>query len=254
MLIMDIRKFFPSIDHQVLKGEIRRALFDRPRLRLIDALIDGSNPQEPVPHTWYPGDDLFAPAERKVGLPIGNLTSQFLANVLLDRIDHLMKDRLRARKYLRYVDDLVVFGDDKVELAEVRAQVEAELAAMRLRLNGGKSWIRRPKEGLTFLGFTVTPEVVRLAQPAVRRHRTRLRVLRRGYSAGRLRLPQIRARLLAFAAHAAHGDTWRLRACASSKPLVPGRTTYPAHRLRRNAVPGRSEDDDNTERAQATSS
>jgi hypothetical protein len=59
---------------------------------------------------YFAGDDLFA-VLRPRGLPIGNLTSQFFANVLLDPIDHLVKETLRAPGYVRYCDDLVVFGD-----------------------------------------------------------------------------------------------------------------------------------------------
>lgn len=96
----------------ILKAEVRRAVWDEGLLWLTDQVIEGSNPQEPVP-LYFPGDDLFSPLERRRGLPIGNLTSQFLANVLLDRVDHLVKDQLRVGRYLRYVDDLAAFGDDK---------------------------------------------------------------------------------------------------------------------------------------------
>ncbi len=75
-------------------------------LRLLDAIIDGSNPQEPV-HRHYQGDTLFTLWERRRGLPIGNLTSQFFGNVHLDALDHFVTERLRA-PYLRYVDDLAL--------------------------------------------------------------------------------------------------------------------------------------------------
>ena len=70
---------------------------------MLDRIIDGSNPQEPV-RRYYPGDDLFTPFERRCGLPIGNLTNQLFSNVYLDRFDHFVTDVLRA-PYLRYVDD-----------------------------------------------------------------------------------------------------------------------------------------------------
>lgn len=209
VLMLDVHKFFPSVDHIVLKGEIRRGLKDARTLDLLDRIIDGSNPQEPVPE-WFPGDELLTPSLRRRGIPIGNLTSQFLANVLMDRVDHLVKDRLRVKRYLRYVDDLAVFHDDRGFLLEVRGAIREELRAMRLRLNEGKSRLRRVKEGLTFLGFTVTPRGVRLAAPSVRRHRSRLRALQAAYARGEIDLREVRSRLLAFQAHAAHGDTFRL--------------------------------------------
>ena len=118
---------------------------------MLDVIIDGSNPQERVEPGYFPGDDLFAPFERRRGLPIGNLTSQFLANVLLDRIDHLIKDRLRVRAYLRYIDDLALFHDDPEVLRAARLAVVEELGSMRLRPNEGKSRLRRPEEGLSRL-------------------------------------------------------------------------------------------------------
>jgi retron-type reverse transcriptase len=85
----DIRKYFPTIDHELLKAEIARKIKDPCILWLVEQIIDGSNPQEPIVD-YFPGDDLFTPIERRKGLPIGNLTSQFFANIYLNRFDHFM--------------------------------------------------------------------------------------------------------------------------------------------------------------------
>ena len=69
-------------------------------------------PQEPV-NLYYPGDDLFTPFQRRRGLPIGNLTSQFFANLYLNGLGHFCKEVLRAKGYLRYVDDFALFHDDR---------------------------------------------------------------------------------------------------------------------------------------------
>ncbi len=105
MLRCDIWRYFPAIDHEILKAEFRRRIACGRTLGLLDAVVDGSNPQEPVCR-YYPGDDLFTPFERRRGLPIGNLTSQFFANLYLDCLDHFVKEVLRA-PYLRYVDDFL---------------------------------------------------------------------------------------------------------------------------------------------------
>ncbi|MDR4488197.1 MAG: reverse transcriptase/maturase family protein, partial [Nitrospirales bacterium] len=104
VLKMDIRHYFPSIDHDLLKEKLRRRIKDARVLALLDRIIDGS------PHTdsacgYFPGDDLFTPLTRCVGIPIGNLTSQFFANLYLDDLDHFIKQALQIRPYLRYVDD-----------------------------------------------------------------------------------------------------------------------------------------------------
>ncbi len=79
----DIRKYFASIDHAVLLGQLERVIRCRPTLGLAATIIEGSNPQQPV--DWYfPGDDLFTPGLRRRRLPLGNQTSQFFANVYLN--------------------------------------------------------------------------------------------------------------------------------------------------------------------------
>ena len=210
VLKMDIRKFFPSIDHKIAKARLRRAVKDQRVLRLCDTILDGSNEQEAV-LSHFPGDDLLSPLGRRRGIPIGNLTSQFFANVYLDALDHFVKDKLRVRRYLRYVDDFCCFGDDKVELREIRSEVSEFLFGLRLRLNERKSRLRRVKEGVEFLGFVVFPEQLRLSQTAVRRQRRRIRRLRKAYAEGVLTWPDVVASLEAWNAHAAHGTTWRLR-------------------------------------------
>jgi retron-type reverse transcriptase len=210
VLKMDIRKFFPTIDHAILAQQIRRAIKDPDVLRLCEAIIDGSNAQEPVVQ-HFAGDDLLTPLTRRRGIPIGNLTSQFFANVYLDPLDHFVKERLKVRRYLRYVDDFCCLGDDKRALTATRAAIVAFLADLRQQLNPGKSRIRRVQEGIEFLGFVVTPDRLRLNQTAVRRQRRRIRHLRAAYGAGEIDWGEVSGSLQAWSAHAAHGTTWRLR-------------------------------------------
>ncbi len=210
VLKLDIRKFFPSIDHEILERALRGAIKDRRVLGLCDLIIDGSNPQEPfIAH--FPGDDLLTPLQRRRGIPIGNLTSQFFANVFLDPLDHFVTERLRVGRYLRYVDDLACFGDDKQVLRGWRAAIAGHLAGSRLRLNEGKSRIRRVGEGIEFLGFVVLPDRLRLGSRSIRRMRRRVRRLREAYANGAIEWPDVSASMQAWNAHAAHGDTWLLR-------------------------------------------
>ena len=110
VLRCDIYRYFPSIDHEILKAEFRRRIACEKTLALMDRIVDCSNTQEPV-QLHFPGDTLFTPFERRRGLPIGNLTSQFFANLYLDRFDHFATEVLRA-PYVRYVDDFALFHDD----------------------------------------------------------------------------------------------------------------------------------------------
>ena len=104
-------------------------------------IVDGSNAQEPV-NLYFNGDDLFAPFRRRRGLPIGNLTSQFFANLYLDGFDHFVTEVLRA-PYVRYVDDFALFHDDPAILAEWWLRIELYLAGRRLKLHPRKTMICR---------------------------------------------------------------------------------------------------------------
>jgi retron-type reverse transcriptase len=210
VLKMDVKKFFPSIDHALLKERIRHTVKDPHVLWLCDVIVDHSNDQEPVMQ-HFPGDDLFTPLSRRRGIPIGNLTSQFFGNVYLDALDHFVKEQLRVHRYLRYVDDFCCCHDDKALLTDLRAAIAEFLLGLRLRLNEGKSRVRQVKEGIEFLGFVVFPEHLRLNQTAIRRQRRRLRRLQRAYADGALKWNEVAASVRAWNAHALHGTTWRLR-------------------------------------------
>lgn len=209
VLKMDIRKFFPSIDHEILMRRISRFIKDRDVLWLCGQIISGSNPQEAI-SSYFPGDDLFAPFSRPRGLPIGNLTSQFFGNVYLDDLDHFVKERLGVRRYLRYVDDFCCFGDSKKDLQRTRAEISAYLCEIRLKLNEGKSRIRRPKEGVEFLGFVHSQHQSRLNQVAIKRQRRRMRQLRDSRHLGAVSHEEVATSLRAWRAHAAHGNCYRL--------------------------------------------
>ncbi|QFS51276.1 RNA-directed DNA polymerase [Nostoc sphaeroides] len=122
VLQCDIRKYFPTIDHTILKELIRRKIKCPDTLWLIDTIINNSNEQEAVIDYFY-GDDLLTPVIRRKGLPIGNLTSQFFANIYLNGFDHFVKEKLKISKYVRYVDDFALFSDDRELLADARLQL-----------------------------------------------------------------------------------------------------------------------------------
>lgn len=210
VLRCDIFRYFPAIDHAILKIDLRRRILCPRTLWLADKIIDGSNPQEPV-HLHYPGDTLFTPWERRRGLPIGNLTSQFFANVYLDGLDHFCKEALRA-PYLRYVDDFALFADDPAVLEDWRRRIGAYLAKRRLSLHPRKTVILSTGDPAAFLGLTLVPEGRRrLPEENIRRFRNMLRGMRDRQKAGSLDFDAAQRRIRSWIAHAEHADTWRLR-------------------------------------------
>lgn len=209
VLKCDIRKFFPSIDHEILKREIRRKIACPDTLWLIDRIIDASNPQEP--HVvWFPGDDLLTPAERRRGLPIGNLTSQFWANVYLNRFDHFVKETLGAPGYIRYVDDFVLFSDSPAQLAAWKAEIAAYLAGLRLLLHPRKCHIHRCERGVPFLGFRVWPRYRVVKKENMRRYRRFLAGKTRALLVGRLHPDTLESGLNSWLGHVGFGQCKRL--------------------------------------------
>jgi retron-type reverse transcriptase len=210
VLKCDVEKYFPSIDHAVLLGLIGEQIWDEGVLWLARTILAGSNSQ-PRALCYFPGGDLFAPFERRRGIPIGNQTSQFFANVYLNKLDHYVKEVLRARGYLRYVDDVLIFDHDKRRLHEMRVVIEDFLVKFRLRLHPRKCFITTANAGFTFLGYRVFPTHRRLDANNVRRFKRRLRRYDQAVEEGRMSPSQRSDRIRSWIAHARHADTGRLR-------------------------------------------
>ena len=217
----DIAQFFPSIDHAVLRAILARPVQDEPTLTLIDLILNsgaGILTSEYRPH-WFLQDqdphtgqfDLLAPLRPK-GLPIGNLTSQFWANVLLNELDQFVKRELKCKAYLRYVDDFALFHDDKRQLHVWKEAIGDFLARLRLALHPAKSVVFPASEVIDFLGFRHFRDHRRLRPGNARRFQTRLHRLAAAYHAGQIGLPDVQRSVQSWIAHARHGDTWRLRA------------------------------------------
>ena len=158
-----------------------------------------------------PGDDLFSPYQRRRGLPIGNLTSQFSANLYLDRFDHWVTEVLRA-PYVRYVDDFALFHDDSGVLADWRDRIDRYLEGRRLKLHPRKTVVLPTAEPSQFLGFVLLPDGGRwLPEDNVARFRGRLRGLRDRQRAGTVTRAEVDAKIGSWIAHATHAGTIRLR-------------------------------------------
>lgn len=210
VLKCDIKKYFPSIDHEILKQIIRKKIADQKTLWLIDTIIDNSNPQEPVIDS-FPGDDLLTPVERRRGLPIGNLTSQFLANVYLNDFDHYVKEQLHCPAYLRYVDDSATLANDKAFLHEVKWGMEEYLAGLRVKLHPNKCHIFLSELGVDFLGYRVFPTHRKLRMSNALRFRRRFKQMAAKYREGRITLPEVNASIQSWLGHARFADTYQLR-------------------------------------------
>lgn len=211
VLKCDIRKYFPSIDHEILKREIRWKIACPETLTLIDRIIDGSNLQEP--HlAYFPGDDLFTAIARRKGLPIGNLTSQLWANVYLARFDLWVKHELKAPGYIRYVDDFVLFHHSEEKLRVYKSAIIQKLQELRLMIHPNKSAVYPTAEGIPFLGFRCYPHHRVLKKQNFKNYRRRLRRNINQYKFGKFPLTSLECSINSWLlGHAVHGHNWFCR-------------------------------------------
>lgn len=212
VLQCDVRQFFPSVDHALLRGMLARKLKDDRVMWLVDRILRSGAEvlRDEYQQVYFPGDDLFA-AARPRGLPVGNLTSQFWANCYLNELDQMVKRELRCPAYVRYVDDFLLFADDKRLLWQWKEAIRERLAALRLVLHEASSTVYPVSNGIPFLGFRVYPTHRRLKRRNGVMFARRFRRQRAAYARGEITLDELHVGMRAWIAHAAHGDTWGLR-------------------------------------------
>lgn len=149
-LKMDIKKYYPSVNNEVLKSMFRKKIKDNKCLWLIDTIIDSNE-----------------------GLPIGNYTSQWFANFFLQELDHYIKEDLGAKYYIRYVDDLVILGSNKRKLHKIKLELDKYLGKLDLKIKENWQVFRVSKRPIDFLGFKF------YYNKTILRKRTALRIRRR---------------------------------------------------------------------------
>lgn len=222
VLQCDIRQFFPSIDHRVLRDVLARSIRNRDALWLIDQILESGAGllRGEYEMVWFPGDDLLAPL-RPRGLPIGNLTSQFWANCYLNSLDHFVTRELGCEGYVRYVDDFLLFAADKRQLWCWKRTVVDFLAGLRLALHHRESTVYPVTNGIPYLGFRVYPDKRRLKRANGVAFARRLRRLYGRVAEGEITYEDLQRHIQGWVAHAMHGDTLGLRRALLSARPVP---------------------------------
>ncbi len=145
----DIRKYFDSVNHDILLKVLKRKIKDKKMLWLLEKIIKNGG-------------------KNGKGLPIGNLTSQFLANVYLDIFDHFVKDKLQVKYYVRYMDDMVFFSNDKSYLNKIH-MVFVDFLNKTLNLTFKNPFINQQLNGLSFLGARIFPKLLRIKPKSLNR-------------------------------------------------------------------------------------
>jgi RNA-directed DNA polymerase len=165
-LKFDIRKYFDSIGHACLLGQLQRVFKDPALLRFWERLLASY-------HT-SPGR----------GLPIGSLTSQHLANFHLTGLDQFARNAKPCLAYVRYMDDFVLWGEDRSALRDLRAELLAYLRDSRGLVCKHEGCLQRSTHGMDFLGYRIFPHTLRLSRRSLQRFRTKFRTFRSLYEGG----------------------------------------------------------------------
>lgn len=146
------------------------------------------------------------------GMPIGNLTSQFLANVYLNELDNFVKHELKAKYYIRYVDDFVVLNKDKIMLEKWRMEIDSFLAnELKLELHPEKTRIITGDRGITLLGFRIFLHHRLLKKSNVNRMWKRIYKLKRKVDRNEITPQEALRRLEGWLSYAKFADTYKLR-------------------------------------------
>lgn len=152
-LKIDIKKFYPSINHNVLKGIIRRKIKDTRLLALLDEIIDSTNNPVVVDKKQTSEIPQSMLMKHGTGVPIGNYLSQYFANLQLAYFDHWVKEQKRVIHYQRYADDMVFFAPDKATLHALLPEIRAYLKTLELELKKNYQIFPVDARGVDFVGY-----------------------------------------------------------------------------------------------------
>ena len=195
VLQCDIKGYYPSMSHDVVKEKFRKHL-DPEIYRMAEAILDGQ----------YEGD---------IGYNPGSQMIQIAGIALLDEVDHFIKERLRVKNYIRYMDDFILIHEDKEFLKKCQEEIEKELAKLGFRLHPKKTRVYKISQGIPFLGFTFrltkTGKVVMtIKSENVKKERKKLVRLVHKAKRGELTKRQVDECFGAWKAHASHGNSYKL--------------------------------------------
>lgn len=211
VLYFDIHGYYPNMRHEVAENVFLRKLDQETAQRAVDTL-----------RTQYKGN---------VGYNPGSQMVQIAGISVLDQVDHYIKEQLRCKYYLRYMDDMVLISNDLEFLKHCQTAVTALLAEMGFKVNPKKTGIRRLGDGIPFLGYifrlTETGKVLRLLSPDnVKNERKRLIRLFRLVEDGKIPMESVVQHYQCWRNHASKGNTWKLLRRMDSYYQTLRRKTY----------------------------
>lgn len=198
ILKCDIRKFFGTVDHEILMSKLKQRIKDENAVWLLKEIINSFSSEQ---------SDIFTTR----GLPIGNLTSQLFANIYLNELDQFVKNELRLKYYARYTDDFVIVGDTNKELESILLKVGSFLKNnLLLELHPKKIVINKYSQGVDFLGYIVLPHYQLLRTKTKKRIFKKLKMRIDQYRAGEIDKKSLNQSLQSYLGVLSHADTYKL--------------------------------------------
>ena len=191
-LKLDVRKFFASIDHETLKEQLAKRFKDYRLLAIFDQIIDSyeeTNGRE---------------------LPIGNLASQYFANHYLTGLDHYIKENLACKVYVRYMDDMVLWHQDKTWLKNAKREIE-DFIIQKLKCQLKPILLNQVERGLPFCGYLIRPNYIRLNQRSKKRYIRKLKNLHKKYESGEWTEMECQRKVVPLIAFTRYADSNQFR-------------------------------------------
>lgn len=204
-LKMDVQKYYPSINHSILKSKYRKIFKDQELLWLLDEIIDST--------------------EGETGIPIGNYLSQYSGNYYLSDFDHWIKEEKQIKYYYRYMDDMVIFGEDKESLHALRVEIENKLADIELTLKSNWQVFPTAVRGVDFVGYRVFKGYTLLRKSTATAYKRCMRkIYRKGYNGQPISRSDFHS-IDSYNGWMKHCDSYRLRQ-SYTVPVLPYREEY----------------------------
>lgn len=198
----DIRHYYMSVRQEILKEQIRRTIACKDTLWMTDAMINGFN------------------SDTGIGMPVGALPSQLFANIHLNEFDHWCKETLRAKYYLRYMDDFIVVSTDKDWLREIFREIAWYLdTKLHLELNK-RSGIYPATHGVDFCGYRTWADKILPRKRNVKAAKTRFHVLSHDFKYWKIDVEDVTPRVNSFLAYMKHCKSARTAESALNELLL----------------------------------
>ena len=195
VLKADIRKYFDNVNHEILLSMVKKKVDDPQIVWLIKIILNNHKTEE-----------------KGKGMPLGNLTSQFFANVFLNELDHFVKDHLRAKHYIRYVDDFVILDKSPIILQQYIKEIDFFLRnSLKLELHPDKSKILFMPRGTEFLGMRIFLHHKLIKEKNLRKFFRKLQLLTSQYDEGKANYDTIYDSLEGWNAYAMNADMFKLK-------------------------------------------